>query len=176
MLGFGLSSALKYIGLVKPFNFLIFPLLAFAVLFLGKKFITIPRIGFVKFGEKRKRDQKILFILGLLTFIIVTTIFVLFKFSSFGFIGENSNAPIGYAFFFIVTINIIAYFLQFKRLFVYSILFGISIPFSELLYKIVGEPLDNIIAFSLTSLPILIVGCVLFFKFIRNYDKNIMEE
>lgn len=180
LLGFGISSGLKYYGVTKPFNFLIFPLLAFVVLFFGKKYITIPRIGFVRFGEKRKKDQKILFVLGLIVFIITTTLLIILKFTSLRLLWKiemtDLSAPIGYAFFFFIAISIIAFFMQFKRLYFYAFLFGISIPLAEIFSGIVNEPLDAIIAFSLTSLPVLIIGSILFFKFINKYEKNMPEE
>ena len=81
-------------------------------------------------------------------------------------------SPIGFALFFILAISVIAYFMEFRRLYFYAFLFGISIPLAEALYFFVGEPLDALIAFSVTSLPILITGIVLFTKFIHKYKNE----
>ncbi|MFC2088148.1 hypothetical protein ACFLSX_00970, partial [Calditrichota bacterium] len=173
LLGFGISPVLENFGINKPINFIIFPILAFFVLFAGKKFITTPRMGIVKFGSKRKSDHKKLFVMGIITFIFTSVVLFLTKYSTINTTWKDSFAglasPIGFALFFILTISVIAYFMEFRRLYFYAFLFGISILLAEALYFFVGEPLDGLIAFSATSLPILITGIVLFIKFIHKY-------
>lgn len=179
LLGFGISLVLENIGINKPINFIIFPILAFIILFAGKKYVTMPRMGMVRFGNKRKSDHKKLFILGTVTFVFTTIVLILTKYSSFSTTWKDLMAglasPMGFAIFFILAISIIAYFMEFKRLYFYAFLFGISIILAEALYFFVGEPLDSVIAFSITSLPILITGTVLLIKFLHTYQ-NIRGE
>lgn len=173
LLGFGVSPVLEELGVLKPFNFIIFPLLAFAVLFLGKKFITVPRMGMIKFGSKRISKQIKLFFIGIILFNISTIFFILVKKTYLGtsWKGLMSGiiAPIGYAVFFIICISVIAYFMEYSRLYFYAFLFGISIPLAEALYFAFGEPLDALVAFSITSMPILITGIILLYKFLQKY-------
>ncbi len=179
LLGFGVSPLLEKFGVIKPLNFVIFPVMAFLILFLGKKFISIPRMGQIKFGGKRKSNHKKLFILGIITFIITLIVFYIVKRNIFGANPLNSNynnyAPAIYAAIFVLSISTIAYFMEFKRLYFYAFLFGISIPIAETLYFVVGEPLDGLIAFSFTSFPILITGIILFFYFIKKYKPILTE-
>lgn len=174
LLGFGLSPILEDLGLMKPINFAVFPVLAFSFLFFGKKFITIPRTGMIKFGEKRKSDHKNLVLLGIITFIITVIIFVLVKQNSSAVAGNKLisgfTAPLISAIIFIISLSIISYFMQYKRLYVYAFLFGLSIPIAETLYFFVGEPWDGLIAFLACSIPILITGIYLLLKFIRTIN------
>jgi hypothetical protein len=179
LLGFGISPILEDFGLIKPLNFLIFPILAFLILFLGKKYISVPRMGMINFGEKRKSDHKRLFILGIITFIITVIIFFIVKQnllkSSFTNSMANTTMPVVYAIIFISALSVIAYFMDYKRLYFYAFLFGLSIPLAETLYFVVGEPMDGLIAFSFTSAPILITGIILLFKFVKTV-KPILPE
>jgi hypothetical protein len=173
LLGFGVSPVLEEFGVIRPLNFIIFPFLAFLTLFLGKKFISIPRMGLIKFGKKRKSDHMKLLIIGIITFISALIIFILVKQSYLGSSWKGSMSgvmgPIVSAIFFIISISLIAYFMEYKRLYLYAFFFGISIPLAEALFYVVGEPVDSLIAFSVTSIPILITGFVIFFKFIYTY-------
>ena len=173
LLGFGLSPIMEDIGIIKPLNFAFFPVFAFLILILGKKFITVPRTGMIKFGEKRKSDQKKLVILGIIAFIISIFLLFLVKSKFLGEGGKNTMSgfmpPVYYAIIFTTAISIIAYFMEYKRLYIYAFLFGLSIPIAETLYFFVGEPWDGLIAFSTCSLPILITGISLLLRFIKSY-------
>ena len=48
LLGFGISPILEDFGLIKPLNFLIFPILAFLTLMMGKKLISILTEDIIK--------------------------------------------------------------------------------------------------------------------------------
>jgi len=179
LIGFGVSPVLEELGILKPINFIIFPLFAFAVLFIGKKLVTVPRIGRIKFGSKRISNQIKLFVIGTILFIISTIFFVLVKNTYLDTSKEGVmaalTAPFGYALFFIICISVIAYFMEFNRLYFYAFLFGISILLAEALYFVFGEPLDALVAFSITSIPILINGTILLYKFLKKYSTSEME-
>ena len=63
ILSLGFSTFLSSILNLNELWFAIIPtlilnIIAFLIFFLGKKFITIPRLGIVKFGQKRKSKQQ----------------------------------------------------------------------------------------------------------------------
>ena len=133
------------------------------IVWLCKRFITVPRIGLVKFGPKREK-RRIWMFLGLLI--------------NFGNIGIVSIAItkrlegwfMGYLFF-TIPMCIVAYFLQFNRMYLLAVLCGSA------------EALERVFAFYLTAPnnwinPYLIIGGIIlgmglvyFVRFIRKYPK-----
>jgi hypothetical protein len=141
------------------------------ILFLGKKYITIPRLGFVKFGAKRKKTRKLL-----LVFLIINAAFafILLFLSFFGATNLFQLHPlldpliIGLL---VITIplSVFAFFLDFYRLIFYSILAGLGFFLSELFYPITGEPFDLIVSFGLIGFIIIIIGLIYLIKFLQKY-------
>ncbi|NVM44534.1 MAG: hypothetical protein HWN79_06435, partial [Candidatus Lokiarchaeota archaeon] len=88
------------------------------VFFLGKKFITQPRMGFVKFGQIRKKRNKLLglFIGLMVVFTLITFIFTLIGMFQLQLPGFMVMLLIGLLFI-TLPFSIIAYFLQLKRLY-----------------------------------------------------------
>ncbi|NVM17885.1 MAG: hypothetical protein HWN80_09220 [Candidatus Lokiarchaeota archaeon] len=166
---FGLPAELGSMIIVICFN-------SIAVLFLilGKKFITIPRIGFVKFGAKRKKTKKRL--LAFLVFnILLAFVFLsvnisgIFEFLNIGGIIE----PLIIGLFLItVPLSILAYFLEFHRLYIYAIFFGLGFFNSELLYPFVGSPLDLFLSLGLVGIAVISIGLVYLVQFLRKYRSS----
>ena len=144
-----------------------------AVLFLvlGKKFITIPRIGFVKFGAKRKKMKKRL--LAFLIFNMILAFLLLFAnisgfFNSLNIGGLTEPLVVGLLLI-TVPLSILAYFLEFHRLYIYAILFGLGFFNSELLYPLVGSPLDLFLSQGLVGIAVFSIGLVYLVQFLRKY-------
>jgi len=162
------------IGLPEPLNYFLIPLIwyiiAFLIFFLGKRYITIPRMGFVKFGPKRKANKKKLIIfLSINVLINVIFLFLTFTdlFRQLQLEGFALNLIIGL--FFALPLSIMAYLMQFDRLYLIAMLGGISFFFADLLNPYFGSPLDVFLAFSITGDIILIIGIVIFIRFLRKY-------
>jgi len=147
--------------------------ITFLIYYLGKKFITLPRIGTVKFGQKRKARQKKLKIFLLINVLFGCIVFILTFFGLLEFLAlAGSLTPlllglISYTFPF----TIIAYFLDFNRLYIYALMGGFSFFISVNIYSILGSPLDGIIGFGVPGGIIIAVGLILFIKFLRKYPK-----
>lgn len=143
-------------------------------LILGKKYITIPRIGFVKFGTKRKKTKKRLF--AFLVFNLILAF--LFLFVNISGIFESLNIggliePLIVGLFLItVPLSILAYFLEFHRLYVYAILFGLGFFNSELLYPFVGSPLDLFLSQGLIGIAVILIGLGYLIQFLRKYSTS----
>jgi len=144
-----------------------------AVLFLvlGKKFITIPRIGFVKFGAKRKKLKK-----RLLAFLIFNMILasLLFFVNLSGFfdllnIGGLTEPLVIGLLLITIPLSVLAYFLEFHRLYIYAILFGLGFFISDLLYPLVGSPLDLFLSQGLVGFGVFSIGLVYLVQFLRKY-------
>ncbi|MFW9938300.1 MAG: hypothetical protein ACFFD5_11675 [Candidatus Thorarchaeota archaeon] len=139
--------------------------------YLGKKFITIPRLGFVKFGTKRKKTRKVIII-----FLIVNVIFA-FLLIILSFIGMSNLIQLNPLLdplligLLIITLplSILGFFLDFYRLIFYSLFAGLGFFLSELFYPITGEPFDLILSFCLIGSTIIIIGLIYLIKFLQKY-------
>ena len=157
---------------------LICNILAFLIFYLGKKYITIPRIGYVKFGPKRKSKQLKLKIFLLLMLIVNVILFVL---PLTGIINFVEIAPLflslllGFGVF-TFPFCVIAYFLDYTRLYYYAFSVGIGYFLSEFLTPIVGYLLDIIIIFGITGLIIVLIGLYYFIHFLKKYPLSKQEE
>ena len=150
---------------------LILNIIAFLIFYLGKKFITIPRMGFVKFGPKRKVKQLKLKIFLLFMF-IVNVILVFLPLT--GLIRVIQIQPLMLTLIlglgvFTFPFCVVAYYLDFTRLYYYAFLAGIGLFLTELLYPIVGSPLDTFLSFGITGGAIVVIGLYYFIRFIKKY-------
>ena len=162
---FGLPETVDVLVTVMSWDFV-----ALVILLLGKKYITQPRMGFVKFGQIRKKRNKylglfigLMFIFTLTTFIM--TLLGLFQLQIPGFL---VMLLIGLLFI-TLPFSILAYYLQLKRLYIYALLGGLGLFISELLQPILGSPYNDVIPFGVFGLVIIITGLTLFIKFLRKY-------
>lgn len=150
---------------------LILNIIAFLIFYLGKKFITIPRMGFVKFGSKRKAKQLKLKIFLFIMFIINVILFLI------PFTGVARNIQIQPLMLtlllglgaFTFPFCVVAYYLDFTRLYFYAFLAGIGLFLTELLYPFVGSPLDTFLSFGISGGAIVIIGLYYFIRFLKKY-------
>jgi len=146
--------------------------------YIAKKFIIVPRMGFVKFGPKRKADKRKLMIFAsintmvLLIFFLLTLagIFQYFQFKVF-----IVPLLIGVCFIWL-PLSVVAYFLKYNRLFLYSLLGGLSFILSELLYPFLGFPLNDFLLFGISGGAIIIIGIIYFILFLKKYPLSMKEE
>jgi len=176
--GIGFSWLGELFGLPETVNVMVtlfsWDIGAMLVLFLGKKFITIPRMGFVKFGQIRKKRNKFLALfLGLMVvFTVITFIFTLVGMFQLQIPGYLVMLLIGLLFI-TLPFSLIAYYLQLERVYLYAILGGLGLFISELLQPIIGAPYHDIITFGGIGLVITITGLIIFIKFLK---RNSLKE
>ena len=176
ILSMGLSTLLgsllnlpEFLNTIIPV--LVFNIIAFLVFYLGKKYITIPRIGFVEFGPKRKSKQQKLKII-LFGFFIMNIILLFLPFT--GLISNIQLEPLILALLLgmgVLTFPfcVVAYFLDFTRLYYYAFLAGIGFFLTELLYPIVGSPLNTFFSYGITGVTIVAIGLYYFIRFLKKY-------
>lgn len=172
VLGWGLSAFVNHeLDVPKASVFVITPILAFLVLWVGKTILTIPRMGLVQFGEKRKKAAQKLLILGLVVFIIAISFYILTISRLLPQLQNKYLSAFKIGAFFIVVLWLIAYYLDFSRLFYFAVLFALCFPLAELFYNYFGTPLDELLTFGITGLVILTVGLINLIRFLQKYPK-----
>jgi hypothetical protein len=147
-------------------------LVATAVLVVGKKYITIPRLGAVRFGSARKTRLSVSVLilagsalLGLVLFLLLSDRLAPGWLSGrvIGLIAFGLNA--------IIVFSLLAYFLDFTRLYGYAVLWALAFPASEAVAT--HTALSGAFAFLFTigafSAVMLVTGCVLLVRFLRDY-------
>ncbi|MFX1275267.1 MAG: hypothetical protein ACFFBP_16375 [Promethearchaeota archaeon] len=147
--------------------------IAMLILTLGKKYITTPRIGKIKFGLKRKKIKKRLAIIILIQVGFTVSMVILTSLGLFYYLQINSlilMLIIGLLFL-TFPIGILAFYWDYPRLYIYGLLGGMGFFIAELLHPIIGEPLNLILPYSCIATSIIIVGLVYFLKFLHKYPK-----
>ncbi|MFW9949585.1 MAG: hypothetical protein ACFFKA_05615 [Candidatus Thorarchaeota archaeon] len=175
IISFGPSISF-YDYLPVPINILIGPIiigLGLAFFILSKKYLIQPRIGFVKFGRKRKaRKIKTMIIIS----INVVLLFAIFLFSLSGILQDLMIPPFLYVLFaellfLTLPLCLVAYFLQYNRLYFIAILMGVSFSIADSASIFIPIPYN----FFFTYLVIggLIIGMGMFYliRFLRKYPK-----
>ena len=176
IIGYALLFYLNYLEFEEPLLILFlvsWNAIPILILFFGKKFITPKRIGSVKFGEKRKKTKK------RLTYFLTANVFILVIFLILTQLGifelipfEGLMVPLILGLFISIPLFIVAYFLDFSRLYVYSIFFGVGYLLSELFYPLVGAPLDSLLSFGVPGIVITLIGVYFLFSFLKKYPKE----
>jgi hypothetical protein len=176
--GFALVFIADYLGIPEPFGLMLilssWYMIPILLLMLGKKYITQKRIGYAKFGARRKRTKKRLMYF-LLANVVISTIFAIFTpLGIFGLLPiEGILVPLFIGLVFIAfPLCILAFFLEFTRLYIYAIVYGLGFTFSELFYPFVGTPLDLFFSFGVPGFIIALIGVNYFIIFLRNYPKE----
>jgi hypothetical protein len=147
--------------------FLILP--APLILILGKIYITIPRIGIVKFNQNRTKSKNKIRLLIAILFPITVVMVVLTFLGVYNIKVGGNIVPIGAGVFALILLSLIAYIMDYPHFYLYAVSIGLGIPLAELLEPIFGEPLDYIFSFGISGTLILIYGIITFVKFIKKY-------
>jgi len=173
-MGFALIPLGDVFGLPEMIGMLLISLgwniSAVVFMILGKKYVTIPRIGMIKFGPKRKADQrKVKIYLGI-NVLFGVVILLLQMTGMFGFITIQRFAlSILLGLFISLPFGIMAYFLDFPRLYIYALLGGLGFFLIDVLELFTSGPLSLFLVFGIIGGSIVIVGIVFLIKFFRKY-------
>jgi hypothetical protein len=151
-----------YIGL------LVLVMLAF---WAGKRFVTVPRIGRVKFGHERKVRR-------------IKTTLVLFASVVFGLVAmlltsaARRNAapevpwriiiPAIWAVNMLAVFGAMGYFLDFERLYFIGLMYAITVPLNEILITLAEIRIGPFLFFSFGAI-IVVVGIFYLIRFLHNY-------
>jgi hypothetical protein len=168
LLDMGIAPLLETAGVpyILPYG-LIF-IAGYAIVYFGKRYITMPRMGFVKFGrERRSRSAKartallVSVAFGIVVALLVGTGIIPSQSQYFGAIAFGVNA--------IVVFSVMGYFLDFNRVYIYGVFFAASIVLMELSRAHVGTTYDNVIGFGVFGMITTLTGMVYLIRFIQRY-------
>jgi len=158
-----------YIGLMA---------LAMLILWAGKRFITLPRMGHVKFGPKgkaqRNRASRVITMLVLVGAVV-------FVFTSLALKGDWSEGlplqlilPAAWAVNMLVLFSLGAYFLDYERLYLVGVLYALPVPLDFWVKQLAGIRL-GFIAIAVLAAIILTMGLVVFGRFLSDHPLPTME-
>ncbi|MFX0177994.1 MAG: hypothetical protein ACFE85_17390, partial [Candidatus Hodarchaeota archaeon] len=149
--------------------FMIFSV-GFLIFFSGKKYITTPRLGIVKFKAKRNAEKKMITLIFLIFFIITLIIYTFTVTNLLDF--EEYFLPIVFGLFFTAPISLLAYIFRLYRLYIYAVMGGICFFISEFSYLKANNPNIGFVSFIVVGTGVISVGVVLFIRFMRKYPKS----
>ena len=174
LLAMAVWALLSDVGFSESLGMAIFiglEVLAMLVLWAGKKIVTVPRIGRVKFGLKRKTRLNWVRVILFISVLVGAGVFL-------AALAMRSNRPewLNAAFFFpaawmvnaIVVFSLGAYFLDFSRLYLIGVMYALPVPLDIMFRKFVDIDL-SFIAFGIPAAVILIIGLVMLVRFLRDY-------
>jgi hypothetical protein len=148
-------------------------LIPLTIFLLGKKKITLPRIGIVRFGAERKARKKKIAVI-ILTAVILSSLMALTAMTHnmpFFLVellkGYGSAVAFGLLAFTMFLFG--GYYNDIPRLYLYGLLFGGSLFLSECYYNKVGIGIHSSVWFGVSGFIILIIGVSLLARFLRQY-------
>ena len=152
----------------------LYPLFIVPALFIivAKKYITAPRLGFVKFSKERNRKRYMLYLIMTISivFLLILTVKGLFQ--------QLPMTPVIVgAIVFIIPCSI-AYILNFDRMYIYAILFTLSFAFKEITIANTGVIASGAYAWLISGIIITVVGVVYLVRFLHIYplpDKEVYD-
>jgi len=175
VLAMGLNPYLSISGLPKPLNYLLLPLIALLISFIGKRKITYPRMGSFSFGKQGPLMRKGGWQLAAIIIPIQIIFILLIRSGSFL---QNSipdiqrySGPLVTAAAFTLIATIISRLIEYYRLSIYGVMIGLAIITAEILFLQIGSPLDGLIPFSICGFLILIYGLLRFRRFLKMYPE-----
>jgi hypothetical protein len=141
------------------------------VFILGKRLITLPRLGHIDFSPQRKARIKVVRVVALGVMIVTAVIFVLILMGV-----DLSSLPVSWIFVFMVPgiFLLMAYMMDFTRLYGYTLLVAVF----TLLGEFVGDPAAAWAQIIAGMVP-LAVGIFLLIRFLRTYpavDESTLAE
>jgi hypothetical protein len=143
---------------------LVLSLVALAVFFVGKRFVTVPRMGLVEFGAERKvKKMKIAAVLTL-TFLIGVALYVVATLSSGALDWMRDQRvlfPLGVGVMMVSVFSLMGYWLDFRRMYLIGLAFAVAFTTMMLLH--------NPIVFFLAGAVVLVPGLFIFVRFLRRY-------
>ncbi|MFX1384015.1 MAG: hypothetical protein ACFFBP_16380 [Promethearchaeota archaeon] len=172
-IGVGIAWSFIDVAPFSVFNLFGIILIVFGFLFfiLGKKFITIPRVGKIKFGRKRKvRKMKTVIILSVnVILLLIIYLFGLLSPPEYLIFPSWFNSLIIGFLFTGVPMSIVAYFLDFPRLYIIAFQWSITIFLLDMFSLILSEPFNIIITFAINGSIMVCMGLYFFIKFLIKY-------
>lgn len=151
--------------------------LAGLILWAGKRFITIPRVGRVKFGPARKARLSRVRVALLISMLMIAALFLAGLGVKNGWlqppdwwrIGRASIASFIVTLNFLIVFSLMAYLMEFKRLYLYGVLFALQEVVGVALREFAGTDIGFFIGAAAAAAIVLPIGAIVFVLFLRDY-------
>jgi FtsH-binding integral membrane protein len=164
----GIGLVLLVSTICQMFNderFYLYPLFIVPALFIiiAKKYITVPRMGLVKFSRERNKKRYTLFL------VMTISIVFLLMLTTKGLLQQlpMTSLIVG-AIVFIIPCSI-AYFLNWDRMYIYTVLFTLSFALNEITIANTGVVASGAYAWLISGMMITVVGVVYLIRFMKKY-------
>jgi len=176
------GSLLTDVGVPESTLMIVYLLLIVAaMLFLwaGKRFITLPRIGRVRFGSKGKSRIGKAVILLSVSALVGLFAFIIAALSAKGLLSRavptDLVIPGIWVGNMLIVFSLAAYFLHFNRLYLIGAMFALAVPLDIALTALTSRDL-SFIAFGIPAIVILVMGFVVLTRFLRKYHVEMEEK
>ena len=151
---------------------------AVAFFIAGKKYVTVPRMGFVKFGRQRKgkirKSHLVLLgsaVVGAVAFLVASQVI---HGTQAGQPRPIDFMPLVWAVNAIAVFGLLAHYLDCPRLYGYGVLFALPFPVDRAIRTFAGVDLSPV-AFAVPAIVILAIGAVLLVSFLHRYPRPAEE-
>jgi len=176
LLGMGSGRLASYIGLPEESGWSLLPNLAMSIvsmilLWAGKRFITVPRMGRVKVGQKgkaRKRKARMLVTASVLVEVVLFVIELVAYRNPPRRLNLTTVFPAVYVLNMLVIFSLGAHFLDFSRLYLIGVMYALPVPLDIALDEFAGIDI-GFAAFAAPAAVILLIGTALFIRFLHDY-------
>jgi hypothetical protein len=161
---------LESLGISRFIGYFLF-LIPILIPWPAKRFITLPRLGLVEFGPKRKARKHVL--LWILAVVILATLPLYVMMVAKG--ASDGQTWLLTAALILPIAAIAVFIMDFPRIYLYAAVLAMGIVESEFLIAYVGTPLNAILSFGLPGILILILGLSLLVRFLTDYPRPVPE-
>jgi hypothetical protein len=148
-------------------------LIALLLLWAGKRFITVPRMGKAKFGQfgkiRRSKVRLVLFVTVLMGLIVLLVFEGLSNNGQFAGLSRDYLAAGGWVLSAMLAFGLAGYFLDFNRLYLIGAMYALPFPLDILIREIWQTDQWVFYIYAIPALVILAVGLFHFFRFLKNY-------
>jgi len=168
MLTFALGPLMTRLGgseAVRTVSHLVYSALVVAGFVAAKRYVTMPRLGWVKFGTLRKRKLANARVILALSVVLGLLVFLLFA------SGNDVAITLVIGLFsanILIVFGLMAYFMDYSRLYGYAMLWALSLPVGIVLEQHTQLG-DAGYVFFVTATPAVVIGVRLLVRFLREY-------
>lgn len=156
------------VGGISRFIGYVLLLVALVLPWLGKRYITIPRMGQVEFGRKRKKRKLIVWTIAAVAAVLILPLVIMI-------VKQNQSSVLGWRLIAmpVAPLFVLAvYTTDFPRLYLYTALLFFGFVSAEFLRSLVGVPLNAAIGFGVPGVVITAIGTTLLVKFIKTHPRT----
>lgn len=147
------------------------------VLAVVKKFLTSPRIGYVKFRKVRNKKRLKAMILATAALVLTTVVYYFAARGAITSSGKNSVLPLILEFIFLVGLfSLLAYYTDYYDFYTVGLAMGLGSPLATLFQPLTGSEIYGKIILFAAGLYLLMKGIYNFSTFFSKFPKHVNHE